>query len=184
MATDLSGRLDDDRFVVDYITAEDYPEVARIFEEAIHKGGNSTFETAAADTFEKWIIGKTERCCIIARRADNREAVGWASLSSTSSRKVFEGVKELSLYITESARGHGLGSKLMKLIIELSEIEGIWLIQSGIFPENEISLSLHKKFGFRHVGIREKIGKMLVGSYAGQWRDIVILERRSSVVGI
>jgi phosphinothricin acetyltransferase len=170
--------------VVSEICSDDYADVARIFEEAINNGGNSTFETAAPASFDKWINGKVAKCCIIARAAGSSEALGWASLSLTSSRKVFSGVVELSLYITETARNKGLGKRIMNEIIHLSEAEGIWTIQSGIFPENEISITLHEKFGFRRVGFRERVGYMLVGPYAETWRDIVLLERRSKIVGV
>jgi phosphinothricin acetyltransferase len=105
--------------------------------------------------------------------------LGWAALSPVSSRIVFTGVAELSIYVDTHFLGLGLGKALMTSVIASSESHGMWMLQSGIFPENQSSIALHEKFGFRLVGRRERIGKMA----NGDWRDIVLMERRSSVVG-
>ena len=107
----------------------------------------------------------------------NEEVAGWAALSSVSGRCVYVGVAELSVYISEAARGRGLGSALLKAVIESSEANGIWTLQSGILQENEPSIKLHNKLGFRVVGIRERIGQR-----DGVWRNVVLMERRSKVV--
>ena len=104
--------------------------------------------------------------------------LGWIALSGVSARAVFKGVAELSIYIANDAQGLGIGNALMNHCIETSEAAGIWTLQSGIFPENEASLALHEKHGFRRVGTREKIGQMR----DGRWRDIVLLERRSRIL--
>ena len=105
--------------------------------------------------------------------------VGWAALSPVSERCVYEGVAEISLYVREVARGHGIGSALLIALVEASEAAGIWTLQAGIFPENTASLAVHRACGFREIGRRERIGKM-----GDVWRDIVLLERRSAIVGV
>ena len=166
------------------LRAADYGDVQRIFQEAIDSG-NSSFETAPAVSYDTWVANKYPTCCLVARAEGADEVVGWAALASTSARTCFQGVAELSVYIAAAYHGRGVATQLLDALIPLSEAAGIWTIQSGIFPENTASLTLHTaKYGFREVGRREKIGKMLVGPHAGEWRDIVLLERRSTVVGI
>jgi phosphinothricin acetyltransferase len=127
---------------------------------------------------------KYENCCIIARESSTGDALGWACLATTSKRTVFQGVAELSVYIATVHQGKKIATRLLDHLFPLSEASNIWTIQSGIFPENTISLKMHEKYGFREVGRREKIGKMLIGPYKDQWRDIVLLERRSTVAGM
>ena len=115
----------------------------------------------------------------VARAQQDNRVLGWVALSPISARLVFRGVAELSIYIDNSAHGMGLGDALMAKCIEASEAAGLWTLQSGIFPENQASLRLHEKHGFREVGFREKIGQMR----DGRWRDIVFMERRSKIVG-
>lgn len=100
--------------------------------------------------------------------------LGWAALSPVSSRCVYAGVAEVSIYIDAAHRGKGVGSLLMQALIAESEAQGIWTLQAGIFPENIPSTELHLRSGFRQIGIREKIGKM-----GDRWRDTALLERRS-----
>lgn len=104
--------------------------------------------------------------------------LGWAVLSPVSSRCVYGGVAEVSVYVAADARGRGVGSRLLDALVEGAEAEGVWTLQAGIFPENEATLALHRKHGFREVGRRERIGRM-----GGRWRDTLLLERRSAVVG-
>ena len=106
--------------------------------------------------------------------------MGWAALSPVSSRCVYGGVAEVSVYIGENARGKGVGSALMRQLIKESEAEGYWTMQSGIFPENKASIKLHEKVGFRFLGKRERVGK----TSEGIWKDNLLFERRSSVIGI
>jgi phosphinothricin acetyltransferase len=87
------------------------------------------------------------------------------------------------VYVSESARGTGVGAALLQAFLDASEAAGIWTVQSGVFPENESSLALHRKLGFREVGVRERVGKMSYGPHAGAWRDVVMIERRSTVTG-
>lgn len=104
--------------------------------------------------------------------------LGWAALSPVSTRSVYAGVAEVSVYVGEPVRGKGVGLLLLKTLVQESEKHGIWTLQAGIFPENSASISLHKSCGFREVGRRERIGKM-----NGIWRDTLLFERRSTLVG-
>ena len=106
------------------------------------------------------------------------EIVGWVALSPVSSRCVYQGVAEVSLYVKSSARGQGVGKALLRVAIEESERIGIWTLQAGIFPENAASIALARACGFREVGVREKIGRM-----NGKWRDVILMERRSKLIG-
>ena len=107
------------------------------------------------------------------------QVLGWAALTSVSDRCVYGGVAEVSVYVTESVWGRGIGRALLQALVEASEQAGLWTLQAGIFPENEVSIALHEKCGFRIVGRRERLGQM-----NGVWRDVVLMERRSKTVGI
>jgi len=137
---------------------------------------NATFQSEAPE-WEAWDQSHRKDCRLIA--LVNDQIAGWAALSNVSSRCVYDGVAEVSIYIDTAFRGMGIGDQLMKRLIKESERQGIWTLQSGIFPENEASIALHLKNGFRILGTREKIGKM-----DNRWRDTITLERRSKVVGI
>ena len=156
--------------------SDDAAKVLEIFEEGI-VGGNATFDVAAP-TWEGW-DQKFFNICRFVLENENEEIVGWAALQPISSRDCFKGVAEVSIYLANSIQGKGLGSMLLKKLILDSEEHEFWMLQAGIFPENEASIYVHKKLGFREVGNREKIGQM-----NGVWRDIILLERRSRVVGI
>ena len=106
--------------------------------------------------------------------------LGWAALSMTSSRCVYAGVAEVSIYIGEKYKGKGIGTALLNKLIELSEENGFWTLQSGIISKNTRSIELHKKCGFRKIGIREKVAKM----NNKEWMDVTFMERRSTIVGI
>ncbi len=152
-----------------------YADVSRIYLEGIATG-QATFETEAP-SWEKWDNGHTQHSRFVA--VENGEVLGWAALSPASGRCVYAGVAEVSVYIGTNHRGKGVGAILMEHLIKSSEENEIWTLQAGIFPENEASLALHEKNGFRLFGRREKIGKM-----KDTWRDTVLLERRSRIVGI
>lgn len=149
--------------------------VKRIYEEGIATG-NATFETRAP-AWEAWDEGHLKHSRLVAVEDDN--VLGWAALSPVSGRCVYSGVAEASVYIAANARGKGVGKVLLQHLVDESEKNGIWTLTAGIFPENESSLALHKKHGFRVMGIRERIGKM-----NNVWRNTVQLERRSNKVGI
>jgi len=156
------------------MTAADWDRVRQIYLEGIATG-NATFEKDAP-TWEKWDASHRRDCRLVARRGG--EVVGWAALSPVSSRCVYAGVAEVSVYISAGARRRGVGRLLLSALIEHSESAAIWTLQAGIFPENSASIELHKRLGFRVLGVREKIGSM-----NGRWRDVVLMERRSAVVG-
>ncbi len=154
---------------------DDWPEVRRIYEEGIATG-DATFE-AEPPSWEAFDAGRLQAPRLVAQDPDGA-VLGWAVLSPVSSRCVYGGVAEVSVYVAADARGRGVGSRLLGALVERAEAEGLWTLQAGIFPENEATLALHRKHGFREVGRRERIGRM-----DGRWRDTLLLERRSAVVG-
>jgi L-amino acid N-acyltransferase YncA len=158
----------------------DWPLVAAIYREGI-ASGNATFATEPPASWAAWSAGKINGCSIVIR--NDHSILGWAAVSPTSSRACYAGVVEHSVYVAEVARGQGIGSQLLQELIRATEAQGIWTIQSSIFPENQASMALHIRNGFRVVGRRERIARMEYGPYAGQWRDTVLIERRSAVVG-
>jgi L-amino acid N-acyltransferase YncA len=160
---------------IEAMVAGDWGRVRPIYEEGI-ASGNATFETSAP-AWASWDAKHFANCRLVARRGV--EVIGWAALSHVSSRRAYRGVAEVSVYIAGSARGQGIASELMSALVEASEAAGIWTLQAGIFEENTASLALHEKHGFRRVGMREKIGCL-----NGQWRDVVLMERRSKKVGV
>ncbi|MEH7336444.1 N-acetyltransferase family protein [Neobacillus drentensis] len=160
---------------IDKMQQEDWQQVKNIYLEGIATG-NATFQKVAP-SWEEWDNGHLTNCRIVARFEGT--ILGWAALSPVSSRPVYSGVAEVSIYVSQTSSGKGIGSKLLQALIDVSEEKGFWMLQASIFPENALSLQLHKKYGFREVGRRERIGKM-----DGVWRDTILLERRSSNVGI
>jgi phosphinothricin acetyltransferase len=159
---------------VEEMGAEEWPAVAAIYGEGIATG-NATFEQEVP-AWEAWDANHLPDCRLVAQAGG--EVVGWAALSAVSRRQVYQGVAEVSVYVAESARGHGVGLMLLQRLVEESEGAGIWTLQAGIFPENGASIRLHERCGFRTVGRRERIGQM-----NDIWRDTVLMERRSRVVG-
>jgi L-amino acid N-acyltransferase YncA len=155
------------------LEAAHWPEVARIYEEGI-ASGNATFETLVPE-WETWDASHLAEHRFVAVR--DGVVVGFAAASGVSDRCVYGGVVENSVYVTEAARGSGVGRLLLERLIASTEASGIWTIQSGIFPENEASLALHERVGFRVVGRRSRLGML-----HGTWRDVLLVERRSDVV--
>jgi L-amino acid N-acyltransferase YncA len=153
---------------------EHWPAVREIYGEGIATG-DATFETDLPDC-EKWNSAHRQDCRLIAREAE--QVLGWAALSPVSARRAYAGVAEVSVYVAAAARGRGVGKTLLKALIEESEVNGIWTLQAGIFPENAASIALHKSCGFRKVGTRRRIGKL-----SETWRDVLLFERRSTTVG-
>jgi len=152
------------------MTPADWEAVRAIYLEGIATG-NATFETEAPD-YQTWDRNHLQFARLVART--NSGVVGWAALSPVSSRRVYAGVAEVSVYVSETARGAGVGRALLRSLIQESERNGIWTLQAGIFPENRTSIALHETCGFRTVGRRERIGAL-----NGIWRDVILLERRS-----
>jgi phosphinothricin acetyltransferase len=161
---------------IDQLTEGHYPSVKEIYLQGI-ASGNATFETEAP-TWEAWDKSHLKICRLIAINADEN-IVGWAALTPVSGRCVYSGVAELSVYIHQDFRGKGIGRKLLEELVRESEKQNLWTLQAGVFPENKASIIIHEQCGFRQVGYHEKIGKM-----KNVWRDTVLLERRSKVVGI
>jgi phosphinothricin acetyltransferase len=152
-----------------------WDDVKRIYEEGIATG-NATFQTSAP-SWGEWDCGHLQFCRLIA--VDDDKVIGWAALTPVSGRCVYAGVAEVSVYVAGEARGKGVGKKLLEALIKESEKNNLWTLQAGIFPENISSIKIHEACGFRLIGRREKIGKM-----NGKWRDIILLERRSNIVGV
>lgn len=161
--------------IIKPMQSEDWPEVARIYKLGIATG-LATFEKNVP-TWESWDKAHLQECRLVA--FENQIPVGWAALSPVSSRSVYQGVAEVSVYVDTNQSGRGIGTLLMKTLISKSESLGFWTLQSGIFPENIASVHLHERSGFRKIGIRERIGKM-----DGKWYDTLLMERRSSSTGI
>ena len=159
---------------------EDWEQVRSIYLEGIGTG-NSTFESDAPD-WSKWDSSHLWEHRLVIREDDT--ILAWAALSPVSSRCVYSGVAELSLYVAGAHRGKGIGSTLLAALIISTEKTGLWTLQGSIFPENTSSLRLVRKHGFKEIGRREKIGKMTYGDLAGTWRDVILVERRSTVAGI
>jgi L-amino acid N-acyltransferase YncA len=152
----------------------DWPEVRAIYEEGIATQ-NATFETSAPD-WASWNAKHLEAGRLVARR--HGQVLGWVALGHVSSRCVYSGVAEVSIYVAASVRGQGVGTALLQAAVAGSEAAGIWTLQAGIFPENLGSIAVHKSCGFREVGVRMRLGQL-----AGLWRDVMLLERRSTIVG-
>lgn len=166
-------------YKINNMIPEDWEQVKLIYQEGILTG-NATFENDASD-WDKWDSNHIPACRFVAR--SGAEIFGWAALSPVSNRCVYSGVAEVSVYVCKEYQRQGIGSALLAALVNSSELNGLWTLQAGIFSENTKSIDLHKKLGFREVGIRKKIGKMAYGPYKGFWRDVVLLERRSKTVG-
>ena len=160
---------------IESLIRSDWSDVRRIYEEGI-ASGDATFEVAAP-SWPEWDESHRPDCRLAAR-ADG-SLLGWAALSPVSGRCVYGGVAEVSVYVARSARGRGIGGRLLAKLVDASERAGLWTLQAGIFEENEASLRVHRSAGFRVVGRRERIGAL-----DGRWRDVTLLERRSRVVGV
>lgn len=150
----------------------DWASVSKIYMQGIETGV-ATFQTEAP-SYEDWDKGHVASCRLVARKDD--VVLGWAALSPVSSRCVYAGVAEVSIYIDPDYKGMQVGLTLLNALIEASEADGFWTLQSGIIKENVPSIKLHEKCGFRVIGYREKVGKMSTG----KWHDVVLVERRSS----
>ncbi|MDX6404328.1 MAG: hypothetical protein QOH70_1783 [Blastocatellia bacterium] len=160
--------------LIDPMLPDDWPAVREIYLEGIATR-QATFETTAP-SWEAWDASHLPFARLVARQAEI--VVGWAALSPASSREVYAGVAEVSVYVSESQRGLGLGRKLLAALIAASEENGIWSLQAGMFPENACSVALHRSSGFREVGRRKCIAKL-----DGVWRDTILMERRSQKIG-
>jgi L-amino acid N-acyltransferase YncA len=157
-----------------------WPWVASIYEAGIATG-HATFETEVP-RWEDFDAARLVDHRFVALDED-RGLVGWVAASPTSARPVYRGVVEHSVYVAPDAAGRGVGRALLDALVASTERAGIWTIQSGIFPENEASVALHRHAGFTEVGVRRRVGLMTSGPCAGMWRDVLLMERRSEVAG-
>ena len=162
-------------YTLDKMTAADWEAVRDIYLEGIATR-NATIEPESPDWAE-WNANHRSDCRLVARYDDI--VLGWAVLSPVSQRIAYSGVAEVSIYVAASARGTGVGKALLGALIKTSEEAGVWSLQAGIFPENTASIALHKGVGFREIGVQEHKGFL-----DGVWRDVVLMERRSQVVGV
>jgi phosphinothricin acetyltransferase len=158
---------------VEELRPEHWPEVARIYAEGIATG-NATFETSVPE-WEAWDRAHLPGHRFVA--LDDGRVVGWVAVSAVSDRCAYGGVVENSVYVDASAQGRGVGRRLLEALLDSTDRAGIWTIQTGIFPENAASVALHERVGFRVVGRRERLGKL-----DDEWRDVLLLERRSPAV--
>ena len=162
------------------LLAEHWPDVERIYRAGIATG-HATFEAEPpswADFDRSRLPGHR-----LVALDDAGRVIGWAAASGVSERCVYAGVVEHSVYVDPAAAGRGVGRLLLGALASSTEAGGIWTVQSGIFPENVASLALHAAAGFRVVGTRERLGLMTYGPMAGRWRDVVLVERRSTTAG-
>ena len=175
-ATHLTGATDASAAVVSVepMRADDWPAVQAIYEAGI-ASGNATLERHAPD-WERWDAGHRAECRLVALAGER--VLGWVALSPFSSRATYAGVAWLSVYVAPDAQGRGIGGTLVEAVIEASEVAGVWTLMSGILPENTASLALHRRAGFRRIGIQRRLGR----DAADRWRDVVLLERRSTRV--
>lgn len=174
--TNMTGaRTVDADFAIDEMQLGDWEAVRTIYAEGIATG-NATIETEPP-SWDVWNGRHLKHCRLVARRGG--AVVGWAALGPYSTRTAYNGVAEVSIYIAARARSQGIGHALFNELIAAAERHGVWTLQAGIFPENTISIALHEKCGFRVVGTRERLGKL-----NGVWRNVVLLERRSTAIGV
>jgi L-amino acid N-acyltransferase YncA len=159
---------------LDDMRLEDWQQARLIYLEGIATG-DATFETEAPE-WQRWHETHLPFARLVVREGER--LLGWAALSPVSSRTVYAGVAEVSVYLSAAQRGKGIGRLLLVRLIEEAEKNGIWTLQAGIFPENMASIALHQKCGFREVGRRQKLAKL-----NGRWRDVLLLERRSQNIG-
>lgn len=157
------------------MTTDDALHVLEIYKMGVETR-NATFETEIP-SWKEWNLKHHVHCRFV--YTENNIVLGWVALLPVSTRKAYQGVAELSIYIDTYEHGKGIGSFLMEKLIQSSEEKGIWTLYSSIFPENKATMKLHQKFGFRIIGTRERIAQL-----DGKWRDTVLLERRSNIVGL
>lgn len=152
------------------MTSRDSAVVLEIYKMGIHTR-NATFETDIP-AWADWDSKHLQHSRFV--YTENNKVLGWAALSAVSARPAYKGVAEISIYIHKDFQSQGIGSKLMEKVIVSSENNGIWTLNSSVFPENSATLRLHEKFGFRIIGLKEKVARL-----DGRWRNTVLLERRS-----
>ncbi len=161
--------------VIEKLLPAHWPGVRAVYLEGVATG-HATFETEAPD-WERWDASHLPFARLAA--LEGQRVAGFAALGRVSAREVYAGVAEVSVYVGREFRGAGAGRALLGALVGASEESGVWTLQASIFPENEASLALHRACGFREVGRRERVGRL-----RGRWRDTILMERRSRVVGV
>jgi len=169
------------RLSIQPMQAQHWTEVRAIYQAGIGTG-HATFESRAPESFELWLEGHVPELCLVA--IDAGTTVGWTALGRASKRSVYAGVADESVYVAPSHARRGIGRSLLAALIQQSEERGYWTLQAGVLPENIASVALHRALGFESIGLRRRIGRMSHGPMAGQWRDVLFLERRSPRVGV
>ena len=169
------SRSDGAALTVEPMTPDDAEAVIAIYAEGIATG-NATLDGTPPD-WRRWHATHRRECRFVASRGGT--VLGWTALSSWSSRDVYAGVAWESVYVAEVARGQGVGRALLETLIPATEAAGVWTLIAGVQVENLASLALHERVGFRRVGVQERVGR----DPTGRWRDVVLLERRSTTVG-
>lgn len=164
--------------LVEPMTPEDWPQVRRIYEEGIATG-TATLERTAPD-WSHFDHSHRHDCRLVARDLAGGPVLGWTALTAYSARRVYAGVVWESVYVAADARGRGVGRALLEALLEASEAAGLWTLMAGVQADNVASLALHETVGFRRIGVQVAVGR----DPTGRWRDVVLLERRSTVVGI
>ena len=160
---------------IEKLIEKHWPEVRAIYESGLATG-NANFSHQVPD-WERWDNNHVKTCRLAA--TENGVVLGWAALTAIADNCVFAGVAEVSVYVADGQRGKGIGKQLLAELVKISEENNFWTLESRIFAENTASLKIHRDNGFRIVGRRERIGKL-----DGEWRDTLLLERRSAIAGL
>jgi len=163
--------------IIEPMTTADWPAVRRIYAEGIATG-DATLEREAPD-WHHFDHSHPQECRFVAREDAGGPVLGWTALGGYSARKVYSGVAWESVYVAAEARGRGVGRALLEALIPASEAAGFWTLLAGVLIDNTASLALHERVGFRRVGVQHGMGQ----EATGRWRDVVLLERRSTTVG-
>ena len=171
-ACEHSDMAEPRRYRIDPMTAADWPQVRRIYGEGIETG-DATLERTVPD-WDHFDRSHRPDGRFVARAADDDAVIGWVALSSYSARRVYVGVSWESVYVDAASRGRGVGRALLERVIEASEVADGWTLLAGILADNEASLALHERVGFRRIGVMERLGQ----DRTGRWRDVVLMERR------
>lgn len=159
----------------------DWPAVETIYRAGIATG-HATFEAEPPSSWDRFAAGKHPGLMLVA--VDGPAVVGWAAAGPVSARAVYRGVVEHSVYVAPQSSGRGVGRLLLERLISAAELSGVWTIQSSVFTDNAVSLRLHERAGFRQVGRRERIALMKYGPLEGQWRDTILIERRTDLARV